>query len=203
MVACNAVLTRAKVGDATKVTLVTSYLCVQSIDNLANDPNSGLELALGSKKFSLRGPFQTKAGVNGAAFLDFPVGSPVLSGLSSCETPSCAFNPQTMQGKLNMADCKMISHGATDENDFTFEGKREVALQQKPFGCSGLKDLFEASNTLCMESTSGLPVFCVGDNGAPIYCKSPSTDEWILIGITAAQTTCGISSEIQVIQVPI
>ncbi|KAK3721151.1 hypothetical protein RRG08_044164 [Elysia crispata] len=201
-VTCNAALTRAKVAGVMKTTFITSALCTSLVDELKNDPSAGLKLQLGSQSFSLNAPFKTVVGPNGVAFLDLPEGSPLLGGMGQCKKPSCSFNPSTMSGQVDMSDCKMISFGATDGKDFKFEGKREVSLKQKPSGCSQLPDLFGAANTICMESKSGSDVFCVGDNGAPAYCKSPSTDEWILMGVTALQTACGGSSEIKIIPVP-
>ena len=41
-----------------------------------------------------------------------------------------------------------------------------------------------------------------GDSGAPIYCKAPATSEWILIGVTATQISCGGTPEVKVIPAP-
>ncbi|GFR71162.1 translation initiation factor IF-2 [Elysia marginata] len=200
-VACNAALTKAKVDGVMKKTFVTSALCSSMVDQLVDNPKAGLEMRLGSKTFSLKYPFKTKVGPDGLAFLDLPEDSPILTGLDKCEKPSCAFNPDTMEDKVDMGDCKMISHGATDNKEYKFKGKHQVDLIANPFGCSELPDMFGAANTKCMESKSGQDVFCVGDNGAPIYCKAPSTDEWILIGVAAGQNSCGGTSEIKVIPV--
>ncbi|GFO05586.1 hypothetical protein PoB_003209100 [Plakobranchus ocellatus] len=203
-VTCNAVLTRANVNGVTKVTFVTSALCTSVVDELLADPNAGLEMQIGSESFSLNQPFTTVNGPDGIAFIDLPQQNmDVLNALGQCETPACAYDESSMNGLVNLYQCKMVSYGASDPTSFNFDGMRQVDLNENPNGCGSLPDLFDAANTLCFRSTSGEDVFCVGDSGAPIYCRSTVTDEWILIGVVALQTTCGGSSEVKVIPVPV
>jgi hypothetical protein len=158
---------------------------------------------IADKKFPIVDPMFTLIdGPDGTAFFNLDAEYINLAdNLGSCQTSSCPFNNQTMGGLVDRSNCKVLSWGRMNTN-LQQDGLYEVSVSQNDAGCSGLQVLNNPDNTICFRATSGQNLYCSADNGAPVYCKATTNQEWILMGVTARLGSCDTSPEIKVLPYP-
>ncbi|KAH9488866.1 hypothetical protein Btru_059723, partial [Bulinus truncatus] len=202
-VSCNAVLTTATIDGVLKKTFLTTSIC-KSVITAALAGNLSVEISIGNQNYPIVAPiFNLTDGPNGVAYItvtDRYVN--LLSTLGTCQTTACAYNESTMTGKIDFNSCKIVSWGSSDAGTLSQKGLFETAVAYSPLGCTTLPNLFGANTTMCFRTTSGKNLFCSGDSGAPTYCKSPSNNEWILMGVVALQTVCNSTPETKVVPFP-
>ncbi|GFO05632.1 LINE-1 reverse transcriptase [Plakobranchus ocellatus] len=141
---------------------------------------------------------------NGNAFID-PNDAylNLFNNLGPCQMPACSYNPVTMTGSVDMNDCRLVSYGASDAATLSFDGLHAASVRLDTQGCQGSAQSAPGALTLCFRSTRGENLLCSGDGGAPVYCRAPRNNEWILMGVTIYdQQTCESSPEASVIPFP-
>ncbi|CAL1534526.1 unnamed protein product [Lymnaea stagnalis] len=199
-VTCNAVLTTATVNGILQKTFLTSSFCKNLITNA---PPGIVDISIGSQNYPIQEPIFTMTdGPNGNAFITVnPRYANLLSYLGTCQKTACTYNRATMGSKVDFNDCKLISWGAHDtlKNQ---SGLYETSVEQNFVGCTSLPKEFVPETTVCFTTTNGQNAFCLGDSGAPLYCRARTNGEWILMGVAAYQPTCNSSPEIKVIPFP-
>ncbi|BFZ22033.1 hypothetical protein BsWGS_25072 [Bradybaena similaris] len=200
---CNAVLASATVNNVYKPTFVTAAFCTTLIQGFAKDSNVVSEIQIGEQRYPIVPPLVNMVqGANGASFLDISERYANLLNDLGCQKLACAYNKATMEGKVDMNDCKMVSWGVSDAGSLMSTGLHEAKIALNPTGCSGITDTSGATSTLCFTTASGKNLNCAKDGGAPVYCKAPSNGEDILMGVTTFQAGCNNSSDVKVIPYP-
>ncbi|GFR77537.1 hypothetical protein ElyMa_003971100 [Elysia marginata] len=200
---CNAVYTIAQIGGSVQRTFLTPQACGILTRDKTQDLR--LELQVGDQKYPVQPPiFSTAEGPNGNWYIKIASRyANLFRDLGSCQSNACPYDPGAMRGKVDFNDCKAVSYGATDAATFTTDGLYETSIAFYPGGCLNQKDFFGADNTLCFRTLDEENAYCANDAGAPVYCRSPSTKEWILLGVLAFQNKCDTQAELKVIPFPL
>ncbi|RUS91322.1 hypothetical protein EGW08_000936 [Elysia chlorotica] len=200
---CNAVYTIAKVKGTIRHTFLTPQACGLLIEQLSKDMS--LELQVGDQIYPVQEPiFTTESGPNGNWYIG--IGSRYINlfrDLGACQKKACPYDAIGMRGKVDFNDCKAVSYGASDAANFTTDGLYETSIALYPGGCLEQDDFFGVKSTLCFRTIDAENAYCANDAGGPVYCKSPSTNEWILLGILAFQNKCDTQAELKVIPFPL
>lgn len=162
------------------------------------------QLNIGAQKYKIMPPmFTPVSGPDGTAYFDVAQSeSSILDDVSACqENVRCAYNKTSMQGKVDLTNCKIYSWGVSNADEYSQNGLNEVALTNNEGGCQDVADP-SVPGSFCFKTTSGQTLICGNDFGAPVYCKALETEEWLLMGVVGLQTQCDESPNVSVLPHP-
>ncbi|XP_059176891.1 uncharacterized protein LOC131956458, partial [Physella acuta] len=203
-IVCNAIFTRATVNGTYKSTFLTSATCKKVIE-AGSKAGVVFSLQLGTQIVPiLAGLINMYDGPNDVAFLDISdFYKNLVTGQSSCVARgACPYTP-AIAPKVSLSDCKIVSYGANNASStLRSDSLYETSVAFNFIGCSTVAKSSATVTDYCFRTISGQNLFCNGDAGAPVFCRAPSNNEWILFGVTTLGPSCNTSPEFRVLPYP-
>ncbi|GFS04420.1 hypothetical protein ElyMa_006494800 [Elysia marginata] len=126
---------------------------------------------------------------------------PEPADAANCPQYACSYEEATMTGQVDFDDCFSAGYGSTKKGSNRYSGQLQQVPVKKPDSagcCDVMLDSLKTgtdtslsgtvarkgSPSVCFDAQS--PATCSGDFGSPIYCKTTTTDEVVLVGMTTS-----------------
>ncbi|RUS75906.1 hypothetical protein EGW08_016339, partial [Elysia chlorotica] len=126
---------------------------------------------------------------------------PEAAEVTDCPQYACTYEEETMAGLVDFTDCFYAGYGSTEANSNTYTGTLLTVSVQSPADDSCCDVMLytlatssddsltstvasKTADSVCFDSVDSAT--CSADFGSPIYCKTTTTAEVVLVGLTTS-----------------